>query len=100
MFSLNLFMKILFNQLFQPLNYKNQNTNYQPASNPAFGSAKARKLIEKVLQADSNNFRGINATFEEVVKACTEMVLLIAQWDIPDEKYKNLLRKEKSSSDQ
>lgn len=38
--------------------------------------------------------------FEEVVKACTEMVLLVAQWDIPDEKYKNLLRKEKSSSDQ
>lgn len=38
------------------------------------------------------NFEEGEATFEEVVKACTEMVLLIAQWDIPDEKYKNLLR--------
>lgn len=46
------------------------------------------------------NFEEDEATFEEVVKACTEMMLLIAQWDIPDEKYKNLLRKEKSSSDQ
>ncbi len=39
------------------------------------------------------NFEESEANFEEVVKACTEMVLLIAQWDIPDEKYKNLLRK-------
>ena len=48
-------------------------TQTQPASNPAFGSAKARKLIEKVLQADSNNFRGIKATFDDMVAAYNEL---------------------------
>ena len=73
MFSLSLFMKILFNQLFQSPNYQNQKSNPQSPSNPAFGSAKARKLIEKVLQADSNNFRGINATFDDMVAAYNEL---------------------------
>lgn len=72
-------MNISCNNIFQSINFQNQNaspktvTNSQVVSSPTFGSAKARKLIEKVLSSNVNNYKGINATFEDMVAVYQEL---------------------------
>lgn len=43
-------------------------------------------------------FEDGEATMEETVAACIEMIKLIATWDIPDNKYKNLIKEIKKLS--
>lgn len=37
-------------------------------------------------------FEDGEATMEETVAACIKMIKLILEWDIPDEKYKQLVK--------
>ncbi len=43
-------------------------------------------------------FEDGEATMEETVAACIKMIKLIATWDIPDSKYKNLIKEIKKLS--
>lgn len=43
-------------------------------------------------------FEDGEATMEETVAACIEMIKLVATWDIPDNKYKNLIKEIKKLS--
>lgn len=43
-------------------------------------------------------FEDGEATMEETVAACIEMIKLIATWDIPNNKYKNLIKEIKKLS--
>lgn len=73
MFCLNCFMNISLNSYIS--SYNNSYLQLSPfnQNQPAFGSAKARKLMEKVLNANSNNFKGINATFDDMVATYQEL---------------------------
>lgn len=72
-FYLNCYMNISLNSYISSCNNSNLQLAASSQYQPAFGSAKARKLIEKVLSANSNNFRGINATFDDMVAVYQEL---------------------------
>ena len=71
MFILNKYMKVSFNVYNAINNYSYSQSSQDVHSQPVFGSAKARKLMEKIVAAKSLKY--INATYEDMVAIYSEL---------------------------